>query len=209
MVNLFESKLWISVVQNCGYYLVSNFVKNVEQTSTPVWEFGRVLVETSTELRQPGVEVCSKFARYINKAHCEITVFDEIPTRLRPNFYQTSTPPVSKSGRNSDQTSTKLRHLGINVWSNCWYVLFKIVNICWPESCIIVDHICGYLFVHIMNNVWSKLLICVCQNCGGLLVNIVYICWSQLWIIVVKIVNIALIEIVNTFWKLIFVWYDY
>ena len=64
--------------------------------------------QTSTKLRSnfdtPSVEVWSKFARYTHGIHCE---FERMSTKLR---HQTTTPnfepPVSKFGRNSDQTST-------------------------------------------------------------------------------------------------------
>ena len=128
---------WVIIVhiwfgQNCAYLLVSKFGRNFDQTSTPVSKFGRVWVETSTKLRHPPV---SKFGRSV----LDILLEHIVKSRCLSNVDQTSTPNFdtpsvevrSKFRPNVDQTST--RHLGVEVWSNCGYVLVKIVDICWSE----------------------------------------------------------------------------
>ena len=134
------SQLWIFVAQNCKYllfkimnicwsklriplnrkiyfvwiyWLVSNFGRNFDQTSTPVSKCGRVLVYMSTKLRpnfdQTSTPPVSKFGRsllYIKwNTFWSQGVRSTVDQTLTPNF----DTPVSKFARNFDQTSPKLR----------------------------------------------------------------------------------------------------
>ena len=102
--------------------------------------------------------------KHIVKSRFPIQCRPNFNTKLRPNFYQISTPPVSKFALNVYQTSTNLRHSGVEVWSNCGYVLVKIAAILYSKLWVFVDVNCGYVFVG--------------ANCGYQLVKIVNICWS-------------------------------
>ena len=144
--------------------------------------FGINVDHISTKLRSnlgtPSVEVWSKFALDINETHSKVKVFDQLSTKL---WHQTSTPPVSKFARNFDQTST--RHLGVEVWPNCGYVLVKIVDICWSELWIYFDQDCGYCLVKVMDMCCSELCMLFDQNCAYYLIKIANICLSKLWIL--------------------------
>ena len=104
-------------------------------------------VETSTKLRPnfdtPSVEVWSKVARYINGIHTKFDKKKDVYQTATPNFDKISTklrpPPVSKFGRNFDQTatpqcrslvwiSTKLRHDCVKHYSRTLWSIIKMTH---------------------------------------------------------------------------------
>ena len=90
------------------------------------------------------------------------------------SFDQTSTP-VSKLRPSFDQTSTKLRPLGVEVWSN--------LNMCWSNFWICVGQPYDYCLVTILIICWSSIWLLLGQTYDCVLIKIMTCCWSTLWLL--------------------------
>ena len=132
----------------------------------------RRLVEISTKLRPNFDTQCrslvSTFARDMNATHGKVNVFDQMSTKLLPNFDQTSTKLRHWGCRSLVEISTKLRHLGVEVWSN--------IIMCWSNLIICWSHICLF---------WG-------QQYDYCLVKHLTICWSNIWLFLFRNLTIIL-----------------
>ena len=151
------TEVWIFVGQQSDYCSITHLIIKVKDL---IICWCRNLVGTSTKLRPSFDTQCrslvSKFARYMNATHGKVKVVDQMSTKCR------------------HQTSTKLRHLGVEVWSNviiCWSNLFMLRS----TILLFLDQQCDYCLTNNMIIVWSNIWLFVDQT---------YDCFfSEIWLL--------------------------